>query len=210
MDKNVEKVNQIHMEQCVEQLKRKGFLVDCLEDSKVLLEFLKQEIPKNSTIGVGGSMTLFETGVIDWLTNNQDYTLYDRYHTDDVPKVFHDSLNADYYLMSTNAITLKGELYNVDGNGNRLAALIYGPKKVLVIVGRNKIVKDLEEAKVRVETHTSVANNIRIGLENPCVKTGFCVHCESPSKICNQKLVTESCRPEGRIHILFVNEDLGY
>ena len=151
-----------------------------------------------------------EIGVLSWLTGNEEYHFLDRYHTDDVSRVFHESLNADVYLMSTNALTEEGELYNIDGNGNRLAALIYGPKKVYVIAGTNKIVKNLEEAVSRVELFSAPANNIRLGKTNPCTKTGQCMQCSTPSTICNQIVTTRRSGTPGRIHVLLVNEALGY
>lgn len=200
----------LRAESCVKHLRMHGFGADYFETKEEVLSYLKENIPKGSSIGIGGSVTLAEIGVLSWLTGNEEYHFLDRYHTDDVSRVFHESLNADVYLMSTNALTEEGELYNIDGNGNRLAALIYGPKKVYVIAGTNKIVKNLEEAVSRVELFSAPANNIRLGKTNPCTKTGQCMHCSTPSTICNQIVTTRRSGTPGRIHVLLVNEALGY
>lgn len=200
----------LRAESCVKHLRMHGFGADYFETKEEVLSYLKENIPKGSSIGIGGSVTLTEIGVLSWLTGNEEYQFLDRYHTDDVSRVFHESLNADVYLMSTNALTEEGELYNIDGNGNRLAALIYGPKKVYVIAGTNKIVKNLEEAAARVELFTAPANNIRLNKINPCTKTGQCMHCSTPSTICNQIVTTRRSGTPGRIHVLLVNEALGY
>lgn len=200
----------LRAESCVKHLRMHGFGADYFETKEEVLSYLKENIPKGSSIGIGGSVTLTEIGVLSWLTGNEEYHFLDRYHTDDVSRVFHESLNADVYLMSTNALTEEGALYNIDGNGNRLAALIYGPKKVYVIAGTNKIVKNLEEAVSRVELFSAPANNIRLGKTNPCTKTGQCMHCSTPSTICNQIVTTRRSGTPGRIHVLLVNEALGY
>ncbi len=200
----------LRAESCVKHLRMHGFGADYFETKEEVLSYLKENIPKGSSIGIGGSVTLTEIGVLSWLTGNEEYHFLDRYHTDDVSRVFHESLNADVYLMSTNALTEEGELYNIDGNGNRLAALIYGPKKVYVIAGTNKIVKNLEEAVSRVELFSAPANNIRLGKTNPCTKTGQCMHCSTPSTICNQIVTARRSGTPGRIHVLLVNEALGY
>ena len=200
----------LRAESCVKHLRMHGFGADYFETKEEVLSYLKENIPKGSSIGIGGSVTLTEIGVLSWLTGNEEYHFLDRYHTDDVSRVFHESLNADVYLMSTNALTEEGELYNIDGNGNRLAALIYGPKKVYVIAGTNKIVKNLEEAVSRVELFSAPATNILLGMTNPCTKTGQCMHCSTPSTICNQIVTTRRSGTPGRIHVLLVNEALGY
>ena len=200
----------LRAESCVKHLRMHGFGADYFETKEEVLSYLKENIPKGSSIGIGGSVTLTEIGVLSWLTGNEEYHFLDRYHTDDVSRVFHESLNADVYLMSTNALTEEGELYNIDGNGNRLAALIYGPKKVYFIAGTNKIVKNLEEAVSRVELFSAPANNIRLSKTNPCTKTGQCMHCSTPSTICNQIVTTRRSGTPGRIHVLLVNEALGY
>ena len=125
-----------------------------------------------------------------------------------IPKQF--STYAYQYLMSSNAITLDGSLYNVDGNGNRLAALIYGPRRVFVIAGWNKIVRDDASAEERVEMLAAPANTQRLHKTTPCTKTGWCMHCDSADTICNEEVFTRRPRPLGRITVLLVKEGLGY
>jgi hypothetical protein len=210
MEKNVKAITRLKAAQCVKNLRAHNFDADFFETGEEAVDFLKSRIDKGATIGIGGSVTLFSLGIIDWLTGNKDYHLLDRYHTDDVQKVFRDSFSADFYLMSSNAVTLDGCLYNVDGNGNRTAALIFGPKKVFVIAGVNKIVPTLEDAITRVRQVAGPANNVRLNLPNACTKTGSCLSCTSPASICNQFVITRRSGQQGRIHVLLVNEELGY
>lgn len=210
MDPNVRDARRKLAAECIRHLRDNGFTADYYETAEDALNDLKQRIPAGSSIGFGGSETLKETGIIGWLTGNPDYTVFDRYHTDDMRKVFLQSLTADCYLMSTNALTVDGHLYNVDNTGNRVAALCYGPGQVFVIAGTNKLVRNIEEAVIRNEDIAAPANNIRLNRPNPCAQLGHCVHCSTPATLCNQFVVTKRSMPEGRIQILLINEDLGY
>lgn len=116
----------------------------------------------------------------------------------------------DLYLCSSNAVTMDGKLYNVDGTGNRVAAMIYGPAKVALFVGRNKLCATLAEAEERVRNLAAPMNCMRLGLPNPCVKTSRCMDCNSPKRICNARVVLERSNPPQRIHVLLINEDLGF
>jgi len=210
MNENLKRAGALKIQQLAKKLEACNFGVTCVETKEEALAYLKEVIPQGASIGVGGSATLTECGVLDWLTGNKDYNFLDRYHTDDVKKVFHESLSADVYLMSTNAVTMEGQLYNVDGTGNRTAALIYGPEKVYVLCGVNKIVKDLDEAIKRVEMITAPANNLRLNKENACTKTGSCVHCYASTSTCNQFVITRRSGIQGRIHLILINEALGF
>ena len=112
--------------------------------------------------------------------------------------------------MSSNAITEKGELYNVDGNGNRVAALIWGPKNVIIVAGYNKIVKDIDESRARIEEIAAPANATRLGCDTPCTKTGHCMNCASPKRICATTVITGWQRVQNRIKVILVGEELGY
>ncbi len=210
MDEHLNATNLAHAETAVRNLRSNGFEAELLENREAVLAYLKKKIPEGASVGVGGSMTLFETGIIAWLEQAPGLTYYDRYHTDDVDAVFHQCLNADVYLMSANAVTMDGHLYNVDGNGNRVAALTFGPKKVYVIAGVNKLVPDLQAAIQRNELFAAPANNDRLNTGNPCTNLGKCIHCSRDTTICNDFVFTRRCRPQGRIHVLLVNEELGY
>ncbi len=203
-------IMRIRLERLAKTLEANHFYATVCDTAEEASEFIRKQIPSGSSVGVGGSVTLDELGLIDWLRENQEIHFIDRYRTDNVKKALRDSLSADVYLMSTNAVTMDGWLYNVDGNGNRVAALIYGPDKVYVIAGSNKVVRDLEEAKSRVEQLAAPANNARLNKDNPCVETGECMHCSRASTICNQYVLTRRSGVQGRIHVILVNEELGY
>ena len=125
-------------------------------------------------------------------------------------KLFHDCFNADWYLASSNAVTEKGELFNVDGNANRVAAITFGPKNVLLIVGCNKIVPDLAAAQARVKTIAAPANTIRLNCKTPCAVTGQCADCHSPARVCCTTTIHQFQRVKGRIKVLLVGEPLGF
>ncbi len=181
-------------------------------------------IEKGSTVGVGGSVTLNQLDLLIEFRNG-DYSFLDRYGDktmEEIHEIFHKSLSADYYLLSANAVTQNGELYNVDGNGNRVAASIYGPKTVIFIVGKNKIVKDMDEAVLRVKSVAAPLNCQRLGKKTPCAATGKCIAfenggaadpaagCRSKERICRSYVTLgEQVNPD-RIKVIIVNEDLGY
>lgn len=210
MNEYVKQLNTIQIETTIRNLQKHNFEAEFVESKEKLLERLNEEIQAGSVVASGGSMTLEETGVVDMLNQREDISYLTRESYTDRDQCFHDALNADYFLMSSNAVTMDGMLYNVDGLGNRIAALIYGPKKVFVIVGSNKIVKDFESAKKRVEMLAAPANCIRLNKDNPCTTSGFCVHCNTDSTICNQYLLSRRSRVEGRIHVFILNDEYGY
>ena len=161
----------------------------------------------------GGSMTLEETGILAGLRSRKDITLLDRAtgkNPEEVAKIMHEALSCDTYYMSTNAITTDGELVNIDGNGNRVAALIYGPKQVVIVAGINKVVPDVPGAVSRVRNRATPPNCIRLNKNTPCAATGVCADCFSPDCICNQIVVTRRSGNPDRIKVILVGEDLGY
>jgi len=168
-------------------------------------------IKKTDLVGAGGSMTLDECKVRDEL-REKGYRFLDWFlpgiSKEEKTKIRKKSLTCDVFLSSTNALTENGELYNIDGYGNRVAAMIYGPDKVIVVAGKNKIVKDMGEAKERLETVAGPLNAKRLNKKTGCAKTGYCVDCDSPDRICCHKVVQDWQRQE-RIHVIIVNEDLG-
>lgn len=210
MDEPMSKRNEMQAKLCMRNLKSHQFAADWFETGEQALDFLKQSIPAGSSIALGGSETLREIGVLDWLASDSSVHHIDRYHTDDVNRALHDAFNADVYLTSTNALTLDGMLYNVDGTGNRVAALTYGPQKVYVVCGINKLVKDLEEAHNRVMMTAAVANAIRLKRDTPCTQVGYCVQCSREDCICCSEVTTRRSKTKDRIHVLIVNETLGY
>ncbi len=166
----------------------------------------------DSCISWGGSMTLSEINLFEALEKNPTYHLLDRskVSAEQVPDIYHAALSCDYYLMSSNAITLDGKLVNIDGTGNRVAALIYGPKHVIIVAGMNKIAAHEAEALSRVRNVASPLNTIRLNKDTPCSKTGMCHDCLSPDCICMQTVITRNSRDKGRIKVILVGENLGY
>ncbi|MGN1343053.1 MAG: lactate utilization protein [Traorella sp.] len=186
------------------------FAFDYVENKEECLALIHSLIQPNDIVSVGGSETLKECGILNYLENRQDIEYLDRYHCEDPHEIFKKAFSGDVYLSSTNALTMQGELYNVDGTGNRIAAMIYGPKKVIIVAGINKIVENIDEAIYRVETIAAIKNNIRLNKDNPCVKVGHCVHCKQPKRICRTYNVLGYSGELNRIHIIVVNEELGY
>ncbi len=186
-----------------------------------VIPLVKQMINKGDTVAVGGSVTLDETGVVELLRSG-DYRFLDRYADgltrEQTEEIFRRSFFADTYLCSSNAVTEQGELYNVDGTGNRIAALAYGPKKVIVIVGVNKIVKDLNAAIQRVKTCAAPPNTRRLGFETYCQKVGHCMKvdggmtdgCTADMRICCSYLITGYQRQKDRVHVILVGEPCGF
>ncbi|NLC96093.1 MAG: LUD domain-containing protein [Erysipelotrichaceae bacterium] len=210
MDAGLKQMIDKQFEICKKNLINNNFGIDILESKEEVIPFLQKSIKRGSSIGVGGSMSLAQCGIIKWLESNKDYDYIDRYNTDDSMAAIKNHLTCDVYLTSTNALLLNGGLYNVDGNGNRVSALTFGPEKVYVVVGYNKLVKDLDEAIKRVERVAALANNFRLNKDNPCTQVGSCVLCNKTSTICNYYVYTRRSGYEKRIHILLVKENLGY
>lgn len=158
-------------------------------------------------------MTLFETGVIDYLRSSRFHFL-DRYEKgltpEQVVQVFKKAFTSDVFFSSSNAVTEDGYLYNVDGNGNRVAPMIYGPDSVVIIVGWNKIVKDIDAAIERNRQISAPANVVRLGIPNPCAKTGHCMDCQGATRICCDYVLLGKQKIPGRIKVLILGEDYGY
>lgn len=169
-------------------------------------------VPQNASVSFGGSVTLEETGILSELRCRDDITFFDRATAttpEENKKIMHEALSCDYYFMSSNAITSDGELVNIDGNGNRVAALIYGPENVIIVAGMNKIVKNAEEGISRVRNTASPQNCIRLGKNNPCAVNGVCGNCLSDT-ICDQIVITRASRVPQRIKVILVGEELGF
>ena len=213
MDKNLNWVNEKRIEKTIKSLENNnmnGYLVNSNEE---LIQKITELVKKDSLVACGGSQTLFETGIIDHLRSGR-YNFLDRYLKNLTPKDLKDmhrkAFLSDAYFTSTNAITENGELYNVDGNGNRIAAMLYGPDKVIVICGINKIVKNIDEAIKRNELLSGPANAKRLDTKTPCKITGCCMDCNSSDRICCEYSVIKRQRTKDRIHVIFLNESFGY
>jgi len=171
-------------------------------------------IPEGATVYRCGSMTATNMGLWEEIRKLHGVKLIDPYVSgldrEESLKLRYEGLTADIMIASTNAITLDGRLVNLDGMGNRVAAMAFGPKKVILVVGMNKVVPDLESAIARVKHYAAPVNAIRLNMETPCVKTGLCTDCRSPQKICNIWSIIEGQLVKGRIHVKLIGENLGY
>lgn len=179
----------------------------CDTASEALAQALRW-IPEGASVGWGGAMSAQQIGLID-AVNNGPYRAIDRSRYDDRDQAMRECLLADVFLCGANALSLDGEMVNIDGNGNRVAAIVYGPKQVIVIAGMNKVVDTLEDALTRARTVAAPINQQRFQLPNPCTETGACADCLNKTCICNQILITRHCRPVGRIKFVIVGEELG-
>jgi len=213
MDNNLKSVIEKRIKRTMENLEKNNMEAYYAEDSSKALEIVKELVKEGETVSVGGSMTLFETGLIEHLKSGK-FNYLDRYAAGLTPEgikdVFRKAFSADSYITSSNAVTENGELYNVDGTCNRVAAMLYGPDKVIVIVGVNKIVPDSDAAIERVRNTAAPANAIRLSRKTPCVSTGQCMDCSSPERICNSYVLIGRQAVKGRMKVVIVGTDLGY
>ena len=166
-------------------------------------------IPAGASVTMGGSVSAAEIGLVDAVKKG-DYRFIDRNAYADKREALLDAYDADVFLSSVNAMTQDGILVNIDGNANRVSAIAQGPKKVIFIVGLNKVCPDLDSAMKRARNVAAPVNAQRFGLSTPCAKTGTCMDCKSPDTICCQFLITRFSRHPGRIHVILVNENLGF
>jgi L-lactate utilization protein LutB len=171
-------------------------------------------IPEGATVSRGGSMSVVEMGLWEALGNKAGVEVIDPFAPGLDPTVAQErrrqSLLVDFFITGINAITLDGKLVNLDGLGNRVAGICFGPKKVILVVGLNKVTPDLESAMARVKHHAAPINAIRLSRATPCRETGICTDCKSPERICYMWSIIEGHMLAGRIHVKLVGEDLGY
>jgi hypothetical protein len=194
-------------------LERKNTTAVFVPDGPAALKTVLEMIPPGATVGLGGSLTVKQIGLLDALRSGK-YTLYDQYAKGLSPEkdaqMRRKGLLADFYITGSNAITMDGRLVNLDGAGNRVAAITYGPQRVIVVVGRNKIVSDLEEALDRVWNKAAPLNAKRLNRRVPCTASGQCEDCHSAERICNHLVITERQRAKDRLTVVIVNQDLGF
>ncbi|HWT76700.1 MAG TPA: lactate utilization protein [Mobilitalea sp.] len=186
-----------------------GYYCDNAEEA---LLTAKRFLTPGCSISWGGSQTLSEIGLLDELQAS-DYILYNRYaaKTPEEKTIMYSKIvNADYFFMSSNAITLDGQLVNIDGGGNRVACLIYGPKNVIIIAGMNKIVTDVTTGMERVRNMATPPNCVRLGAKTPCAEIGRCANCLVDDCICCEIVITRKSKIPGRIKVILVGEELGY
>jgi len=193
----------------LEKRNMEGFYCNSKEEAK---QKVLELIDENSSVSWGGSMTLGEIDIYSPLKEG-NYKVIDRDSVntpEEKRQKYLEAFNADYYLMSTNAITLDGKLINIDGNGNRVAALVYGPKKVIIVAGMNKVCPSEDKGVERVRNLATPPNAMRVGVNTPCSKTGKCHDCLSDQTICCQILTTRYSKHPDRIKVILVGEELGY
>ena len=166
-------------------------------------------IGEGASVALGGAMSAWEIGLVDAVKNGP-YRFIDRDAAEDKRAAMLAAYDADVFLSSANAITQDGVMVNIDGNANRVSCIAQGPKKVIFIVGMNKVCPDADSAMKRARSVAATANAQRFGLDTPCSKTGACMNCKSPDTICCQFLITRYSRHAGRIHVILVNDTLGF
>lgn len=196
----------------IANLKKRNMEGYFYEDSASCVRAILDLIPDGSSISWGGSASVQESGMMDALKNGS-YELIDRSLAktpEEQREIYGRTIMSDYYFMSTNAITYEGELVNIDGNGNRVACLIHGPRHVIIIAGMNKVATTLEGAFERARTMACPPNAVRLDKKTPCAATGKCGDCLSPDCFCNQIVVTRRSGHTGRIKVFLVAEDLGF
>ena len=209
MDQNILKRNELLAQKVINGLESRnmtGYYAATKEDA---LQLALSLIPKGSSIAMGGSVSAAEIGLVD-AVKGPDYRFIDRNAAADKRAAMLAAYDADVFLTSVNAMTEDGVLINIDGNANRVSAIAQGPKKVLMIVGMNKICKDADAAMKRARNVAAPTNAQRFGLSTPCAKTGSCMDCKSPDTICCQFLMTRFSRHADRIHVILVNDSLGF
>ena len=214
MDEN-KTVYKSQTEEIIKNLKKRNIDGTYFEKTEQAVASILKMIPAGSVVGLGGSESIIESGLVDAL-RKKDIRLLDRYKEgvgkEEVWEMRKQGMLADIYVASSNAVTLDGKLVNMDGIGNRVAAMIFGPDKVILLVGMNKVVKNVEEAVARIKNRVAPRNAIRVNIDTPCSKKGFCQepHCMPPHRICSQLVILESSMFPDRIKLFLVGEELGY
>jgi hypothetical protein len=209
MDENRKKRNELLAQKVIAGLESRnmsGYYAGSKEEALSLALGL---IPEGSTIAKGGSVSVKEIGLLDAVMSDK-YRYCNRETAEDKRAAELQAYASDVFLASANAITEDGVLVNIDGNSNRVSAIAYGPKKVVLIVGMNKVAADIDSAMKRARNEAAPINAQRFGLNTPCAKTGSCMNCKSPDTICCQFLITRYSRHKDRIHVILVNDDLGF
>ncbi len=214
MDQNIFK--DIYFKRCqlaLTALKANGFEVLYTDNAKEALDKVMSLIPKEAKVGIGGSVTVRDVGLVEAIEKQGNSIFMDwgkPLELKEKLKIRKEALTSDVYLTSSNAITLQGQLVNIDGTGNRVAAMIFGPKKVIIIAGANKLVDTLDEALARIRNIAGPLNGKRLNLKTPCALTGKCTDCDSPDRMCKITVILEKKPTLSDITIVLVGENLGY
>lgn len=209
MDANLVKRNELLAQKVIKGLESRNMSGYYAPDKESALKKALEIIPKGSSIAMGGGMSVHEIGLVDALKQGE-YNFLDRDAAEDKRAAALMTYDADFFLSSSNAMTEDGILVNIDGNSNRVSAIAFGPKKVLFIVGMNKVCDDIDGAIKRARSVAAPTNVQRFPINTPCKSTGSCVNCKSPDTICCQFLITRYSRHDDRIHVILVNDSLGF
>lgn len=209
MNESIEKRNELLAQTVIKGLESRNMTGYYAPTKEKALKKALEIIPIGSKVSNGGSMSIKEIGLVDALeSGNYDY--YNQENAIDRREAARFAFDADYFLGSVNAMTEDGVLINIDGNSNRVGAYAYGPAHVVLIVGMNKVAKDVDSAMKRARNVAAPINTARLNKNTPCAKTGTCMDCKCPDTICCQFLVTRYSRHNDRIHVILVGEDLGF
>ena len=213
VDKNVSWFIDKQVEKVIKSLEKNNMKGIYVKDEDELLEVIQNLIEEKSVVGVGDSATLQQTGILDLLRRG-NYTFLDKYRegitSEEKKNLYLQNFSADTFMSSANALTEDGKLYNIDGNGNRVAPIIYGPKQVIIVVGINKLVRNEEDAEKRVRNYVAPIDAKRLNKDTPCTKLGYCVDCNSPNRICNTFVTITGQFAKERIKVVIVGKSLGY
>ena len=195
----------------VKNLRNRHFDAYYCETKEQALEKALELIPIGASVSWGGALSAQQIGLMEAIKKG-NYAANDRdtaKSPEERVKIMKSGLLADVFITGANALSLDGQMVNIDGNGNRVAPIVYGPDSIIVIAGMNKVMDTLDDAVTRARTVAAPVNQQRFQLDNPCTVTGTCADCLSKTCICNQILITRHCRPAGRIKFILVGEDLG-
>ena len=216
MDKPIEHYWKLRLNDVKKELETNNFEVhlaaDVEEAKQLVLDTIIPSIQPTS-ISWGGSMTFVSSGLYHALRDRSDVKLIDTFNKKISKKEQlerrRQSLLVDLFITGSNALTESGQLVNLDMIGNRIGGITFGPRHVIVLIGRNKIVGDLKDAIYRIKNYVAPTNAMRLDMKTPCVKTSYCEECKGPGRICNTWTITEKSFPKGRIRVVLINQDLG-
>ena len=209
MNEMITKRNELLAQKVIKGLESRNMTGYYAATKEEALKLALEIIPEGSSVTMGGSMSAHEIGLVEKIKSG-NYAFLDRDQAEDKRAAMLEAYDADYFLASANAMTEDGVIVNIDGNSNRVSCIAQGPKHVLFIVGMNKVCPDVDAAMKRARNVAAPINAQRFGLNTPCAKTGACMNCKSPDTICCQFLITRFSRHEGRIHVILVNDSLGF
>ena len=198
----------------VEALNKNNFKATFVKTRQEAIDKVLALTPADAKVGIGGSWTTSADLGLPGILEGRGNTVWNHgkpgLSAEEVLDIRRKQLTCDVFLTGTNAVTLDGKLVNVDGTGQRVAAMIFGPKKVVIVAGVNKIVRDVEEAERRIELYAAPLNNKRLNRPNPCTTTGICMDCQGPTRICNVTTILRKCSPLTETHVIVVGEELGF